>query len=90
MLFSWDDVVADTRGLQRRAWRRLAKEEDLRWPEVERQLYDVRPERVIIEVPVKDGSLLLCRLSAAAADTAASVVLSCQKHARRLPTSCGF
>ena len=60
MLFCWDDVVADTRGLQRQAWRRLAKEEDLRWPEVERQLYDVRPERVITEVPVRDGNLLLC------------------------------
>lgn len=50
MLFTWDDVVADTRSVQRRAWMRLAEEENLPWPSIERQLYDVRAERVIMEV----------------------------------------
>jgi beta-phosphoglucomutase-like phosphatase (HAD superfamily) len=50
MIFSWDNVVADTRVMQRRAWQTVAKAEGLPWPAIERNFYDVRPERVITEV----------------------------------------
>jgi len=43
-------VIADTRELQREAWRRVAEEEGLPFPQTERQLYDLRPERAITEV----------------------------------------
>ncbi len=49
-IFNLDDVIVDTRLVQRRAWQRLAEEEDLPFPAVERQLFDIRPERVITEV----------------------------------------
>lgn len=49
-IFSLDDVIVDTRAVQRRAWQRLAAEEDLPFPAIERQLFDIRPERVITEV----------------------------------------
>lgn len=50
MVFDWDGVLLDTRRLQRRAWRALAAEQALPYPPMERQLYDVSPERVITEV----------------------------------------
>lgn len=50
MLFRWENVVADTHGLQLRAWRRLAEEAELPWPHSERDMYDLIPERVIMEV----------------------------------------
>ena len=43
-------VIADTRELQRQAWRQVADEEGLPFPQSERQLYDLRPERAITEV----------------------------------------
>ncbi len=43
-------MIADTRELQREAWRRVAEEEGLPFPQTERQLYDLRPERAITEV----------------------------------------
>lgn len=51
-IFSFDDVIVDTRAVQRAAWQRLAAEEELPFPEAqaERQLFDIRPERVITEV----------------------------------------
>ncbi len=49
-IFNLDDVIVDTRAVQRRAWRRLAEEEELPFPPGERQLFDIRPERVITEV----------------------------------------
>ncbi len=51
LIFNWDNVVANTRELQRRAWRRVAKAEGLPFPAMERpQLYDVRPERAVTDV----------------------------------------
>lgn len=52
MIFSWDGVLMDMRRVQRRAWQRLAAEEGLHFPAVERQLYDIRPERAVMEVPL--------------------------------------
>lgn len=50
MIFNWDGVIMDTRRLQRRAWKLLAAELKLPFPQIERQLYDIRPERAITEV----------------------------------------
>ena len=51
LIFSWDDVIADTRALQRAAWRSVAAAEDLPFPTIERpQLYDMRPERAALDV----------------------------------------
>lgn len=51
LIFNWDNVVADTRDLQRQAWRRVAQQEELPFPAIERpQLYDMRPERAVTDV----------------------------------------
>ncbi|PSC73179.1 haloacid dehalogenase-like hydrolase superfamily [Micractinium conductrix] len=51
LIFNWDNVVADTRGLQRKAWRAVAEAEGLPFPSIERQqLYDMRPERAVTDV----------------------------------------
>lgn len=51
LIFGWDDVIADTRALQRAAWRRVAQEEGLPFPSIERpHMYDMRPERAAMEV----------------------------------------
>lgn len=51
MIFELSDVLVDMRATQRRAWERLAAEENLPFSQhAERQLYDIRPERVIQEV----------------------------------------
>ena len=62
-IFNWDDVIADTRGIQRRAWKRLASEEELPFPGRERQIpFDIRPERVITEVRVLSSEFVLWSL----------------------------
>ncbi|KAK9816620.1 hypothetical protein WJX72_002844 [[Myrmecia] bisecta] len=50
MIFNWDGVIANTRYVQRQAWQRLAQEENLPFPSIDRQIYDIRPERAITEV----------------------------------------
>ncbi len=50
MIFSLDNVIINTRKLQHKAWQRIAQEEGLELPSMERQIYDVRPERAITEV----------------------------------------
>jgi len=51
MVFSWEGVLANTRNVQRRAWQKLAQQEGLRLPALERRaMYDVLPERAITEV----------------------------------------
>lgn len=50
MVFSLDNVIMNTRKLQHRAWQRIAEEEGLELPSMERQIYDVRLERAITEV----------------------------------------
>ena len=51
LVFDWDGCLGSTRAIQRAAWARLAAERELPWPEVERPaLYDVRPERAIIDM----------------------------------------
>jgi hypothetical protein len=52
MIFNYDGVIANTRKVHRRAWELLAEEEQLAFPAAvaHRQLYDIRPERVIMEV----------------------------------------
>jgi hypothetical protein len=50
-IFAWDDVIANTRDMQRRAWQRVAEEEGLPFPTIERrQIYSIRPERAIMDV----------------------------------------
>ena len=50
MIFSLDNVIVNTRQLQQKAWQKIAQEEGLDLPSMERQIYDVRPERAITEV----------------------------------------
>lgn len=50
MVFSLDNVIVNTKHLQRKAWQKIAHEEGLELPSMERQIYDVRPERAITEV----------------------------------------
>ena len=51
LIFDWDDVIVDTRALQRAAWKTVAAAEGLPFPSIERpQMYDVRPERAAIHV----------------------------------------
>ncbi|KAL3162903.1 hypothetical protein ABBQ32_009347 [Trebouxia sp. C0010 RCD-2024] len=50
MVFSLDNVIVNTRTLQHKAWQKIAQEEGLELPSMERQIYDVRPERAITEV----------------------------------------
>lgn len=50
MVFSLDNVIVNTRQLQHKAWQRVAQEEGRELPSMERQIYDVRPERAITEV----------------------------------------
>ena len=50
MIFSLDNVIIDTRQMQQRAWQRVAREEGLALPSIERHIYDMRPERAITEV----------------------------------------
>eukprot|EP00887_Chlorella_sp_A99_P000305 scaffold13.g305.t1 len=51
LIFCFENVVADTRGLQRAAWQAVAEAEGLRFPSIERQsMYDVRPEHAITEM----------------------------------------
>ena len=60
-IFTFDDVIVDTRAVQRAAWQRLAAEEELPFPQgqAERQLFDIRPERVITEVELLLTAFLL-------------------------------
>lgn len=50
MIFSLDNVIVNTKQLQQKAWQKIAQEEGLELPSMERQIYDVRPERAITEV----------------------------------------
>ncbi|DBA94566.1 TPA: hypothetical protein ACH3X1_002151 [Trebouxia sp. C0004] len=50
MVFSLDNVIINTRQMQHRAWQRIAQEDNLELPSMQRQIYDVRPERAITEV----------------------------------------
>ena len=50
MIFSLDNVIVNTRQLQHKAWQRVAEEEGLELPSMERQIYEIRPERAITEV----------------------------------------
>lgn len=51
LIFMWDNVIANTRELQRGAWRAVAQAEGLPFPSVDRpQLYDLRPERAAMDV----------------------------------------
>lgn len=51
LLYDWENVVADTRVLQREAWRSVAAAEGLKYPVIERShMFDMRPERAITEV----------------------------------------
>lgn len=50
MVFSLDNVIVNTRTLQHKAWQKIAQEEGLELPSMERQIYDVCPERAITEV----------------------------------------
>lgn len=57
MVFSLDNVIVNTRQCQQKAWQRIAQEDGLDLPSMERQIYDVRPERAITEVSYHSGQL---------------------------------
>ena len=51
LIFDWDGTLGNTRDAQRRAWKRLAEEKGLWWPDIERPaMYEMRPERAIIDM----------------------------------------
>lgn len=53
LIFDWDDVIADTAGLQLAAWHDLAEQEGLSLDAgLQRRgaLLDLRPERAVLEV----------------------------------------
>jgi hypothetical protein len=51
LLFNFDNVVANTRQLQRQAWQAVAAAEGLPFPSLDRpQLYNMRPERAATDV----------------------------------------
>lgn len=60
MVFSLDNVLINTRQMQHRAWQKVAQEEGLELPIMERQIYDVRPERAITEV--SQYAALVCNM----------------------------
>lgn len=51
LIFDFDDVIVDTRALQRAAWQSVAKAENLVYPRYERgHMFDMRPERAAMQV----------------------------------------
>jgi len=51
LIFSWDDVITDSRALRRAAWQQVATDEGLHFPSIERQhMYDMRAERAAMDV----------------------------------------
>ena len=42
--------IADLRGLQRTAWMKVASDEGLPFPRLEHHVYDITPERAIMQV----------------------------------------
>jgi beta-phosphoglucomutase-like phosphatase (HAD superfamily) len=51
LLFDFDDVIVDTRALQRAAWQNVAKAENLPYPHYERgHMFEMRPERAAMQV----------------------------------------
>ena len=44
-----ENVIANTRAMQQRAWQQVAAEHSLPWTAGERNIYDIRPERAITE-----------------------------------------
>ena len=51
LLFDFEDVVVDTRALQRKAWKTVAEAEGLVYPAIERpQMFDMRPERAAMQL----------------------------------------
>lgn len=51
LIFDLDDVLIDTRAIQRRAWMAVAEQKELNFPSIERpHMYGLRPERAIMEV----------------------------------------
>jgi beta-phosphoglucomutase-like phosphatase (HAD superfamily) len=51
LVFDWDDVVVDSRALQRAAWQQVAADEGLQYPAFERgHMFDMRPERAAMHV----------------------------------------
>jgi beta-phosphoglucomutase-like phosphatase (HAD superfamily) len=51
LIFDFDDVIVDTRALQRAAWQNVATAENLRYPEIERaHMFEMRPERAAMHV----------------------------------------
>jgi beta-phosphoglucomutase-like phosphatase (HAD superfamily) len=51
LIFDFDDVLVNTRALQRAAWQNVAAAENLPYPEIERvHMFEMRPERAAIQV----------------------------------------
>ena len=51
-----ENVIANTRAMQQRAWQQVAAEHSLPWSAGERNIYDIRPERAITEVSLGAAS----------------------------------
>ena len=83
----WENVVSNTRELQRAAWRAVAEAEGLPFPAMDRpQLYDLRPERAAMDVSALPRrrlaaaglpARLACRCCAAAWLTRMPPLLAC-------------
>lgn len=51
LIFAFDDVIVSSREVRDKAWRKVAEQENLPMPTVERpQMYDLQPERAIIDI----------------------------------------
>ncbi|GMH32602.1 hypothetical protein BSKO_00436 [Bryopsis sp. KO-2023] len=51
VIFSFEGVLGDTRAVKEQAWRRVAADEGLHFPDIPRpQMYELPPERVVTEV----------------------------------------
>eukprot|EP00891_Asterochloris_glomerata_P006619 jgi/Astpho2/6619/Aster-04985 len=59
MVFTWENVIANTRAMQQRAWQQVAAEHSLPWLAGERNIYDIRPERAITEASLRAASSVL-------------------------------
>jgi hypothetical protein len=68
MVFNWDGVIANTIDMQRRAWQSVARAEGLSLPAIERNIYDVRPERAITEVCCNTSLCTCAELSSVVAN----------------------
>ena len=57
-ILRFENVLADLRALQHTSWTRVAAEEGLQFPRLESHVYDLPPQRAIVQVPRRPHSLV--------------------------------